>query len=327
MPRYARVHDILRLVLDMQASAEGLTLEDVMGRFEVDRRTATRMRDAAVALFPDACATVGPDRRKRWRIPNGAARALVRFEADELAALEHATKRVERDGRPDHLAALRSLATKVRGVQTPAQAARVEPDLEALTAAEGLAARPGPRVRVDRQVLADLRLAILACRKVRLHYTKRDGERVRHKLYPYGFLQGNRHYLVAWSRPAGKHLLYRLGGVERVEVLDETFERDPAFDLQKFAAQSFGVFQEEPVDVVWRFRPTAARDAREFQFHPTQMMEEQPDGSLVVRFRAGGLLEMAWHLFTWGDQVEVVEPGELRGVVEQALVRRGGYDG
>jgi len=63
--------------------------------------------------------------------------------------------------------------------------------------------------------------------------------------------------------------------------------------LQTFAERSFGVFQEEPFDVVWRFSPTAAADARQFLFHPTQTMEDQPDGSLIVRFRAGGALEMS----------------------------------
>lgn len=33
-----------------------------------------------------------------------------------------------------------------------------------------------------------------------------------------------------------------------------------------------------------------------------------PDDSLLVRFRAGGALEMSWHLYTWGDAVEVIEP-------------------
>ena len=68
------------------------------------------------------------------------------------------------------------------------------------------------------------------------------------------------------------------------------------------------MFQEEPFDVVWRFSPKAAPDARQFLFHPTQTMESQPDGSLIVRFRAGGALEMSWHLFTWGDEVEVLKP-------------------
>jgi predicted DNA-binding transcriptional regulator YafY len=79
------------------------------------------------------------------------------------------------------------------------------------------------------------------------------------------------------------------------------------------------VFQEEPIDVVWKFDPEAAKDARHFRFHPTQEMEELGDGSLLVRFRAGGKLEMCWHLFTWGEHVEVVEPGEFRGVLGEEL--------
>lgn len=66
------------------------------------------------------------------------------------------------------------------------------------------------------------------------------------------------------------------------------------------------------MDVVWRVRPNAVDDARDWMFHPTQTMEDQPDGSLIIRFRAGGLLEMCWHLFTWGGAIEVVEPPELR---------------
>jgi predicted DNA-binding transcriptional regulator YafY len=41
---------------------------------------------------------------------------------------------------------------------------------------------------------------------------------------------------------------------------------------------------------------------------PTQEVELQPDGSLVVRFTAGGALEMAWHLYTWGRHVTVIQP-------------------
>ena len=95
--------------------------------------------------------------------------------------------------------------------------------------------------------------------------------------------------------------------------MTETYFEHPAdFELRDHAARSFGLWQEEPIDVVWRFTGDAVRDARAYQFHPTQSIEDQPDGSVIVRFRAGGLREMAWHLFTWGDQVEILEPAELR---------------
>jgi predicted DNA-binding transcriptional regulator YafY len=43
---------------------------------------------------------------------------------------------------------------------------------------------------------------------------------------------------------------------------------------------------------------------------------DEPDGSLLVRFRASGHLEMAWHLYTWGDSVQVIAPDRLRDMVE-----------
>ena len=51
------------------------------------------------------------------------------------------------------------------------------------------------------------------------------------------------------------------------------------------------------------------------------------DGGLEVRFRAGGLLEMSWHLFTWGDGASVIAPLELKqcyaALFEAALAGQG----
>ena len=60
-----------------------------------------------------------------------------------------------------------------------------------------------------------------------------------------------------------------------------------------------------------RFTPEAARDAKSFLFHPTQEQIGNKDGSLTVRFSAGGLEEMCRHLFTWGTGVAVEEPALL----------------
>jgi predicted DNA-binding transcriptional regulator YafY len=44
-------------------------------------------------------------------------------------------------------------------------------------------------------------------------------------------------------------------------------------------------------------------------------LDWQADGSLIVRFHAAGWLEMAWHLYQWGDKVEVLAPDGLRDYV------------
>lgn len=84
-----------------------------------------------------------------------------------------------------------------------------------------------------------------------------------------------------------------------------------------FAALAFGSFhsEDEYQQVEWRFAPDAADTARQFEFHPEQEMIDEPDGALTVRFKASGHLEMAWHLYQWGDRVEVIAPEPLRQMV------------
>ena len=106
--------------------------------------------------------------------------------------------------------------------------------------------------------------------------------------------------------------LWRLANMSEAQLASETFQRDRAFDLERFAERSFGTFQEEAVRVVLRFDADVARDASTFLFHPQQSVEENADGSLTVRFEAGGIEEMCRHLFTWGETVTVEKPVRLR---------------
>jgi predicted DNA-binding transcriptional regulator YafY len=99
--------------------------------------------------------------------------------------------------------------------------------------------------------------------------------------------------------------------------------RDPDFDIEIYSTFAFGSYFSETEHglVRWRFTPRAAPVAREFVFHPTQVLTDMDDGSLHVEFTASGWVEMAWHLVSWGDAVEVLEPPQLVDILEQ--VRRG----
>lgn len=319
---YEKTEILLRVALDMSGTAEGLSLTDIQNRYGVGRRTAERMRDAIERIFPGTEQANPGEVPKLWRIRNSLLNRIVGFSAEELAALTTAGQMARRDNLPDLSARLDSLATKVKAVLTPKATSRIETDLEALTEAEGIALRPGPHQYIPTDLLSDLRHAVMACLKVRLHYRAGGTGRLSRQLVcPYGFLYGNRHYLVAYSTSdmARDYRLFRLGNIEKIDITGEPFRRRKDFSLKKYAERSFGVFQEEPFDVVWRFSPKAAPDARQFLFHPTQVLEDQPDGSLIVKFRAGGALEMSWHLVTWGNDVEVIKPKKLRELQNPSL--------
>ncbi len=321
--RYEKADNLLQLALEMQAARGGLSLADIEERFQVGRRTAMRMRDALLRNFPQVEEVPTDERTKRWRIPSGTLDRLVSFTAEELAALDAAVQLLERDNRESEAAELATVSAKLKALMRPDVARRVEPDLEALLEAEGLAMRPGPRPRIRVEVIEELRGAIKACRKVKLQYRNRQKRTVKERLvYPYGFLHGHRNYLIAWHEnpKANTVALFSLPNIEAVTVTEDSFIRDPDFDLEAFASRSFGLFQAEPFDTIWRFRPEAAADAEEFVFHPTQTMERQEDGSLIVRLTAASDLEMAWHLYSWGDKVEVLEPPHLAEMVNGTRV-------
>lgn len=316
--RYEKADNLLQLALELQAARGGLSLAEIEGKFGVGRRTAMRMRDAVLRNFPQCEEVETGDRTKRWRIPTGTLDRLVAFTAEELAALESAARLLERDNREGEAAELATLGAKLRALLKPELARKVEPDLEALLEAEGLAMRPGPKPRIDLSVVGELREAIKACRKVRIQYRNRKTKQVNARLvHPYGFLHGHRNYLVAYHEnpKANNVVLFALPHIQGVEVTDEPFTREADFSLEAFASKSFGLFQSEPFRTVWRFAPEAADDAEEFIFHPGQTVERQADGSLLVSFEAASDLEMAWHLYAWGDKVEVIEPQALADMV------------
>lgn len=311
--RHEKAENLLLLAMEMQVARGGLTLDDIAERFAVGRRTAMRMRDAVMRVLPQTEELLGDDRKKRWRVPSTTVDRLIAFSADELAALAAATNLMDDANRPDLAVLLGDLSQKIKSLMKPDIRRRAEPDLEALMEAEGIAARPRPRREIDTRILEALRRAILACDTVKIRYRKRKDDALQtYRLHPYGFLHGHRHYLVARHADGGMgNRLFSLPDIAAVEAAGAPFVRDPGFDLEAYAAEAFGVFHEPPSDVVWRFAPHAARTAAEFTFHPGQIQEVQADGALVVRFRAGGLLEMAWHLLAWGDAVEVLEPPAL----------------
>ncbi len=315
--RYEKIERTLDLVVQMRARRTGMTLEEIGEHCGVHRRTAQRLRDLLKTVFPEMQERVGEDRRKRYFMPPATASAAPSYTADELADLEFAITLLRKQQLRGKAKRLESLRDKIRSTIPDGLHRRLDPDVAALIEAEGLAARPGPRPVIPDSVLEPLRIAVKACRTVYIvHRNRASRQRKGRVVHPYGFLFGLRHYLVARDPKArGDGLrLFSLANVDQVNLQDGYFERDSGFDLQAFAQRSFGVFQEKPFDVVWRFPKDLAGAAAEFSFHPTEAKEEQADGSLIVRFRAGGLLEMAWHLYCWGTAVEVLAPPELEAL-------------
>ena len=310
---YDRAADIVRLAIRLQGSGRGLTLDDIQREFEVSRRTAERLRDVVEDVFGPLETVNTGEARRHCRLRARSLRCLVSVSAEELAELSAAAAALDRAGLEERAVMLRRLDDKLRALLETEALSGIEPDVQALTEAEGLAMRAGPRPRLDQGLLALLREAITVARAVAFDYAPRGTrERTRRRVQPYGLIYGNRAFLVGRAEGGAEMRLWRLARMSATELTGESFARDPAFDLERFVRRSFGTFQEEPIAVVLRFAASVAEEVAEFVFHPDQTVERDDDGSTTVRFTAGGVEEMCWHLVTWGTAVTVVRPARLR---------------
>ena len=310
---YERAADIVRLAIRLQGTWRGLTLDDIEREFEVSRRTAERLRNAVEDVFGPLELVDTGEPRRYWRLRISTLRSLVTVSAEELAEIAAAATALERNGLDERAGMLRQLADKLRALLEADALMQIEPDLQALMVAEGLAMRPGPRPRLDHGLLALLRDAIKSGRMVAFDYlAKATGQRNRRRVQPYGIIYGNRAFLVGHTERGSDLHLWRLANISDANITEEEFTRDPAFDLQQFARRSFGTFQEEPLPVALRFAAEVEQDVNHFVFHPDQTVTRNADGSLTVRFTAGGLDEICWHLVTWGTHAAVEQPDHLR---------------
>ena len=321
--RHDKAVMVIELARRMAASAEGLTLDEMARETGVGRRTAERMRDAVILLFPTVEEVSDPP-TKRWRIRGGLSAFEQAPTATELLELSKAAQGLRASGEAGRAAALEALERKLKSAMRSTTLNRLAPDLEALVRAETIAVQAGPRPSADEAMLATIRGAVLAQSPLGFTYSRPGAEARRRSVAPCGVMFGRANYLVAADRESGRIQTFRLDRMSAVEAQDGFAPPPPEFDLSVFASQSFGIYQDEIEDVVLRVSPEGAAEARGWRWHPTQTLEDQTDGGVIVRFQASGMRELAWHLFTWGQQVSIIAPQRLKAVMagELAAARR-----
>lgn len=312
----------LTLVHLLSESSDGLTLDEIASELGVNRRTAERLRDALREEF-DIEERLD-DRTKRFFIRDSLRRIYTRPSAEEVAALqtEAAGRRAQGAAHAVHL---ESLLAKVKSALDHRERARLAPDLDALVRLQRSRVVAGPLLDATAEALGAVQGAILSGHCVEFDYVAESGEQPRwRRVIPYGLIHGATTYLVGKipprpDRPVQEPAFFRVDRMTDTRVSNLVGCAPDDWDLDAWLAGSFGIWREEDHDIVLRVLPSAVARARSWRFHPGQTLEPEGD-ELLVRFRTGGLREIAEHLFTWGGDIRIVGPEALRKVMRERVL-------
>jgi predicted DNA-binding transcriptional regulator YafY len=111
----------------------------------------------------------------------------------------------------------------------------------------------------------------------------------------------------------------KLSRILEMQVLDKHFVDDGRFDLLDVLGRAWPARPEGRLyDVRLRFLPEVMDQVVDVEWHATQKVTRQEDGSAIVEFRVDGLNEIMWWVLGYGDGVQVLAPGALRERVLQA---------
>ncbi len=309
--RYHKTKQILQLARALAGTAEGLTLDEMGSLTESSRRTVERMRDIIRDVFPQM-EEIPDHPTKRFRIPSGLDSFVQDPTAEELGALGVVVGQLRNSGADARAASLAELERKIRAAMRRGRRRATATDVEALLRAERIAVEPGPKPAEDPAMLMVLRHALLSMKVLRFVYHGGSRPGAVREVAPFGIIFGRSNYLIGADAGTVKPKHWRLDRIEQPECLDVTAAPPADFDLAAFANTPFAYFEGPQEDVELHVLPHGMEDFRNYRFHPSQTVEAHPSGGSVVRFRASGMLELAWHLFSWGDKIEIVQPASLR---------------
>ena len=301
-PRYSRISDILDLAIYMASKPLGITINEIAERYNVSRRTAERMRDSLTCIFSQIDEIETTDTQKHWGFINYSISQLISFSSKEIANLEQYQRRTTNKELKDELSKtiekLKSLSRKNLN--------SIENNIELILQTEGYAIRQMPKYKIDINTLEIIRTAIQNSLMIKgvYHGKKRIIE-------PLGMIYGEKIFLIAREKEKGDDIYnYHLHKFEKLSLTEQKFDKGN-FDLKEYTNKSFGVYHGEILNVKLSFDKEVAQDAIKYNFHPTQKVTQEPDGTVTVQFKASGDREIIWHVFKWGKHCKILAPKKL----------------
>jgi proteasome accessory factor B len=165
------------------------------------------------------------------------------------------------------------------------------------------------------KTFAQLQQAIAKKRKVNIQYHSLfENTIIDVELCPYHLLYNNRAWYVLGRSSLHKSVrTFKLNRIRELKTSAKCFVEDKKFDVHDYLGRAWSMIPEGRIyNIKLRFLPKVANNVAEVQWHSTQKVTRNSDGSATVEFRVDGIGEISWWILGYGDQVQVLAPKALR---------------
>ena len=130
-----------------------------------------------------------------------------------------------------------------------------------------------------------------------------------------------RWYLIGYYGSDKEHRIYALDRITNCELQEDTFRRNPKFNLEKMFSGSYGIIVEDiPVQSVWlKVDAYQANYLRSLPLHSSQIELERNDVYSKFALRVRPTYDFKQKILSLGATVEVLKPETLRADIKGEL--------
>jgi len=119
-------------------------------------------------------------------------------------------------------------------------------------------------------------------------------------------------YLVARCLLRNDVLRFAVSRIHAAKILMENYAIPDEFCVDGYMASTFGIMSEDrEISVTVRFSRSQAPYILERQWHASQKVLENPDGTVDVTMTTSSLFEIKRWVLSWGADAKVIGPPEL----------------
>ncbi|MCC9609682.1 WYL domain-containing protein [Blastopirellula sp. JC732] len=308
----SRIQRLLQL-LGLLQSGRPQNVDSLAVECGVSRRTIFRdldtLRGASVPLAFDS-------ETQRYHIPDTYFLSPTNLNAEEALSVMVLCSELGDGGGLPYYSNARKAATKLENSLPD----RLKSRLRRVSGAVEIKLNHSPQPEEAEEVYQQLVDAVGHRRSVRIRYKSLfdDGEEIGTKLSPYKLLF-SRHswYVIGRSSLHRSTRTFKVGRIQSLESLEDEFKIPTGFRVERYLRSAWHMIPEEGPDqeVVVRFHKLVASNVAEVQWHKTQQVTWNDDGSIDFRVTVSGLREMSWWILGYGEQATVLSPPEMQQIV------------
>lgn len=131
---------------------------------------------------------------------------------------------------------------------------------------------------------------------------------------------GHSCYVIAYCHKVKSMRTFKVERISSLSITNQTYEIPPGFNANEYLSTAWGITVGTPVVAVkLHIKRELVLYMEETTWHPSQQLTKQDDGSAIMTFKVNHTPELISWILGWGNQLEVLEPQELRSEIVQSV--------